>query len=723
MKYILKTSKILINPENNPHQALIYTGSPKKNQKNKGKLIVLLDLPNETENKRELNNLLVQKIHRLYYESTLIDQETILENILEEVNENLPLITKVDKDWLKDIKAFITIVYRQEVYFSPLGKVSTWVTNNNQLVNIFDYLESDIDKPSIDRVFTNILSGNIEPNQTLILTTDTLFNYLTEEKLNKIISENDIAGVIINLRELLYKVKNKTFCFLATKLSPYNSENENTTRIEKIESLQAQNQVSAKESMDKLLNTGQKTEDILKKGKSQITESSEQIRSTENFNEKEKEKINNNELDKLISEKLEKETNQNPESKSDFTNPPKKQLNIPISKYSKKIIKFLKNILELILKILISPYQLLIILKNKISEKQNNIDKKLPTNAILGYRSKKQLSRKKIIIIFIITLVVALSISIYLTNKNKKTEEEKEKFIETIEKIDEKQTEYELLNIYNDEDQAKEKLEEISRLIKELPRNSSEQEAKYQEILNNFEEKLNKVRKLSTVKNLEIISELSFNPISINKYGNSLIISGQNSNELSLLNIKDQKIKNIGQEDQYNNINNFVKNGDILYALNNDNLFSFNLDDNQFSKLEIAFHSNYQNSKATTFYSDNLYILDADSNQIYKHTPLKNGFSKGNEWINDNTDLSSANSIAIDGNIYVAYNNGELKRLYAGSLNDLEIEDIDPIIENIDKIYTDKSIPEIYIMDNISKRIIIINKEGQLIKQYYFPTI
>ncbi len=221
MKYILKTSKLLINSKEGLNNIFIYTGSPHENQKNKGKLIIMIELPKETKNPQDLSNLIIQKIHKLYYNSPLNEQEAILENILEEVNENIPLITKVNNSWLKKINAVIAIIYRQEVFFSPLGNVSAWVTSENKLINIFDYLKSDIDEPKIDKIFTNILSGNIEPNQLLMFTTNSIFNHLSKDQVSKIIINNEPAGLNLRLKEKLYKIKNENFCLTSIKLSPY----------------------------------------------------------------------------------------------------------------------------------------------------------------------------------------------------------------------------------------------------------------------------------------------------------------------------------------------------------------------------------------------------------------------------------------------------------------------------------------------------------------------
>ena len=78
--------------------------------------------------------------------------------------------------------------------------------------------------------------------------------------------------------------------------------------------------------------------------------------------------------------------------------------------------------------------------------------------------------------------------------------------------IKDKKMEYDLVSIYKDESQAKEKLKEISDLINSLPQKTQDQKDKYQEVLNSFKEIINKVNKMETVVNPEILGEISFNP-------------------------------------------------------------------------------------------------------------------------------------------------------------------------------------------------------------------
>jgi len=700
MKYILKTSKLLINSKEGLNNIFIYTGSPHENQKNKGKLIIMIELPKETKNPQDLSNLIIQKIHKLYYNSPLNEQEAILENILEEVNENIPLITKVNNSWLKKINAVIAIIYRQEVFFSPLGNVSAWVTSENKLINIFDYLKSDIDEPKIDKIFTNILSGNIEPNQLLMFTTNSIFNHLSKDQVSKIIINNEPAGLSLRLKEKLYKIKNENFCLTSIKLSPYvkkeMSINETNLSSSSKETPGKINiNVSSQRSIDELLKSQQITEDILKKGKTKI-------KKEEGINKETKHEIKKISRHKKSSHKL------------------RRVPKICFKKYfqivRQKFLSLCNAIISAIKKFKKPP---------KLKLQKTNYDNKKPKLQIPLLLSKFPISKNKIIIISAVVLLLGFTIGTLIIQNNKRLAEEKLAYEQTLQDIEEKQEEYDLLLIYKNEGQAKEKLQEISELINKLPQKTIEQKEKYNRILDQFTEIFNEVRKLNTIKNPEIFAELNFRANKIVKHGNNLIIAGSNSSQLASLDLKTKEIKNLNIENiNYENIAVFEKNENFLYGLQNgDKVIKIDLDKNEGKQIEITHHPNYIQANDMTMYNGRIYALDNQSNQIYKYNQGTENFGKGEVWINDETNINHATSITIDGNVYLGTNTGELIKLYTGTKADFQIEEIDPLVQNISKVFTDLTIQEIYFIDNNSKRLIIINKKGELINQYYFPTL
>lgn len=746
MKYILKTNKLLINSEKSQNNAFIYTGSPNKDQKEKGKLIIILEFPEDTKDAKELGNLLVQKIHKLYYSSALVEQESILENILEEVNDNLPLLTHIDNNWLKKFNAIIAIIYRQETYFSPVGDVSAWIANKKELINIFDYLENDdIEKPSADKIFTNILSGNIEANQNLIFTTNPLFDYISKEKVEDIVINNDPTAISIKLKEILFKITNRNFCLVSIKLSPVDGKNKDVIEekavevpVQEIESenrLQKNIKISDEKQEEYEEEQTQENDKISEKPKikfitrqeydeKEIIEEEppvgEFVRPKETYST-----ISSKEsLDNLLS--LQQKTENILKSgkvENEKTERIQRKKPIILQKILKFLWKIIKTIFEFLWKVISYPF---ILIKKSLAKSKfhKNSSVNLKNSAIIEGKIPKSKNKKKLILIFVIIFFVALVSSIFITQYLKKSKAEKDKYNQIINSITEKKSEYDLVSIYKDEKLAKEKLKEISDLINELPQKTDEQKKKYQEILDSFTETLDKIWNIQSIKNPSIIAQAPFYPEKIIKYNDSIIALGQNSSDIARINIKSKSVEQIGTSQIYNGITAYNKNQNFVYGLDlNNKIAKIDLDTKAITKLDIAYHPNLRKGLAISFYNDKLYILDPESNQIYKHNQEKDSFAKGEAWISDNTDIKNALCMSIDSNIYLGNNNGTMTVLYTGKSKTFTLQEINPIVKSINKIYTDNSMKEIYILDSQTKRIIAINKSGGLIKQYYFPTL
>jgi hypothetical protein len=111
-------------------------------------------------------------------------------------------------------------------------------------------------------------------------------------------------------------------------------------------------------------------------------------------------------------------------------------------------------------------------------------------------------------------------------------------------------------------------------------------------------------------------------------------------------------------------------------------------------------------------FKKNLYLLDPASNQIWKYVRNNSEYSNSTEYIKDNNiDISNANSLAIDGSVYVLKNNGEIIEFYAGQKTDFVVKDLpEGIMANASKIFTDIDQRNLYVLDSNNNRIIVIEK-------------
>lgn len=121
-----------------------------------------------------------------------------------------------------------------------------------------------------------------------------------------------------------------------------------------------------------------------------------------------------------------------------------------------------------------------------------------------------------------------------------------------------------------------------------------------------------------------------------------------------------------------------------------------------------------------SFFS-NFYILDAEQGNIIKYSlsQIQENTIKGSNWLSEPAEeLKQAQSMAIDGSIYILDSDGLIAQYHRGE----KAEGIKPLIEkplaNNAKIFIDYDFTNLYISDPQNKRLIVLNKKGEVVNQY-----
>ncbi len=127
----------------------------------------------------------------------------------------------------------------------------------------------------------------------------------------------------------------------------------------------------------------------------------------------------------------------------------------------------------------------------------------------------------------------------------------------------------------------------------------------------------------------------------------------------------------------------------------------------------IKNNGSWENAAGIGIYFGNFYVLDKKSNQIIKLSKGDNGFSKTNYLANNvKIDFSKAQSIAIDGSIWVIFQNGEVLKFTRGKADSFKISGLPKPISKSTRVATDINTGNLYILDNGSSSIVVINKDG-----------
>ena len=156
----------------------------------------------------------------------------------------------------------------------------------------------------------------------------------------------------------------------------------------------------------------------------------------------------------------------------------------------------------------------------------------------------------------------------------------------------------------------------------------------------------------------------------------------------------------------------------LIFILTDKNkIISFSPVSAKFTENSIELPANPSNNLIGS-YLTYLYVLDPQTNQIYRYPRATGGFGAKANWIKDTVSLTGVSDMTINDNIYLVQNNTIIK-LFKGKKQEFNLENSNTPV-NFDKIFTTINSQSLYALDAKNSRLVQFNKEnGEITKQYF----
>jgi hypothetical protein len=119
--------------------------------------------------------------------------------------------------------------------------------------------------------------------------------------------------------------------------------------------------------------------------------------------------------------------------------------------------------------------------------------------------------------------------------------------------------------------------------------------------------------------------------------------------------------------------------------------------------------------------NNRVYLVDTSAKQVLSFIAGPTNFTKPVVSVNTTADLADATDIAIDGSIYIATKNNILK-FNSGARQTFTIVTAQPLSGNV-KVRTQTDFKNVYILDPGNKRIIVTNKQGDIVQTIASPQL
>ena len=154
----------------------------------------------------------------------------------------------------------------------------------------------------------------------------------------------------------------------------------------------------------------------------------------------------------------------------------------------------------------------------------------------------------------------------------------------------------------------------------------------------------------------------------------------------------------------------------------------FSIDEGGSSRLlRITGTEEWRTPVAFDNFNNNLYVLDPGANTIFKYQWTAGGYELGpTSYLDprDEIDISDAIDFAIDGDIYLLFSDGSVRKFSGGSKVGFSISGLEGDALRATRIFTDADSESLYLADRASKRIVEIDKRdgtaGAFVRQFKY---
>ncbi len=689
-----------------------------------GRLFMLIKAAPANEQTKQVIETVQRQGKEFYYQQLESNMELAFEGMLKKLNELLSShLEHVSAEWLNDFHAIIGVIKGTDLYFTQVGSLHAFYIHKQSVVNIFEQTKGAESRINPLKIFSQTISGQISADDTLMLCTPSILDYLSLERLRTIIQSGSGNQISMTLENLLAPNNgNASFAALIIKQA---SE---TTPVNVAPRTSPQYGSSASQaSMDQLTNREASTNQLLTPSTwsylGQVTKS----------------------ISQRVSGLLEKvgiKAKQPPRRSQNQV-----QYYTPVhetykprrtSNYPSRFVYVLGKILTGFQYIIVGIKGLLVGLFNLISGRKNIKQKlqHLPTTAtgsvskpiLLFQRLTKQ---RKILLLVVVLLIFIFAQSVIYMSRRGETEKQLEIYSESLAQATSKQEEAEASLLYGDEDGARLLLRQAQDLIASIP--EKEQEKRYQSDIAALETKIealySKTKHINTISDPAVIADLGTleEGLTLNGiagiYNEEIIGFSNNQTEIFETNINTKESIAIDYTDPAEGspalgapLSTRVS---AIYVPDN-TILEYDSVNNSFSNATVDFENQDRTLTSLVTYNGRLYFLDTKNNQIFRHQKAGGNYQTGDSWLTDeNADVSNGVALAVDGSIYVLRSNGELTKYFQGGLdNEFSLSEIDPVLSSPTKLFTDEAANYIYILEPSQKRLLVFTSNGRLKNQY-----
>jgi hypothetical protein len=672
---------------------------PKTNTEKKlGTMLFLIEILSPWFPAANAGKLIFEEATKKYYdlEAEYENNQIRLEETLKTVNRKLAEVAnKGEVEWLGNLNAVCAIIFQNNLLISQTGNADAFLFRNKNFSHITEGLKKE-ETPHPLKTFTNLTSGELNPSDKILITSQEIFSDLPFQEVRNIITEEKLIPAVNKIKKILNKKRNTKINFILSEIIP--SEKELDPEVQEI--------ILDEKKDNWLTKTAKLVQPVMDVPKDTLTEKElvQQIEKKKKETFARKFFIGIGKIAIRIGQRI--SGNFKKKTRREIVKEKLTQGKIDTSLYGEKMvaekkISFFGSSLNLFKKIIGGFGRLFISI----------------------FKPEK---RRFSYFLGIIILAILLILGISALRKSQSLKEAEANARNLLTQAQEKERQGDEQLSLNQEKKAKDfYLESINLANQASQHPKVDEEA--QKFIAGVQKKIDQIDNIVRIENpVKIVDFGSQNNLASDKFcliEKIFYTINPSSGQLAKF---ETNITNLGTAGVIKNpLFSICASNNLFTYTKANHLFRYTLEGNP-TMLATGTDETWIKANRGNEFAGNLYLLDSTGGQIWKFRPEGDNFSQPIEYLNSlQIDIKGAKSFTIDGYIYVITKTNKVIKMLSGVFQeDFKVQDIptpqNTIQDGVD-IYTNTELNFIYILDKGNYRVIEIDKEALYTNQYVFP--
>lgn len=733
----------LIQKEEGRSTIRVYLSEPTPlEEKNLGMVFLVSEIDSDNDANNTIIDTIIDEIETQYYHSDTFDIEPAFEHALKIANAKVAeLVQEYGEDWLQNINIIAGVKKEHTVVFTTAGRVMAMMTHDDNIIDIIDATKGKGEVLDPEKFFNNTVNGDLPKNSILFFGTDKILDYLSQEKIKRVLRDNGIEDSIEQFDQLLKETTGSTnfagLLFAAGNKRPKSSAaplpEMDITAQKPHAADPALNR--AHDSMSKLVGQETRTEELLS---SSIWPSLKKAVS-ERFGEKKNKKPASS--DDVLSPSSDYHNDDNtPAYESESSTAakgPSSAVSTALNVSRKGASVAVKGAGVAVSSLWKGFGKSVTVVKDAYASRKSGGRTPRSTRTSSGMKEKAVNTVSRVIDWFMgLTVLqkgffvvaffalVLFAHGIVTKSETRITNEDEAVYSQTMEDIDLKINNGKAAALY-DKEKAREIFIEAKELLASIPEESDIYDERGEEVASTIDAQLQRVNNIIAVSPSVLVDYASINSdVSMSEIvllGASMYAFDGNSGSVYRGNLETRDVSAaITADSESARFTSAVKAspGTAIVLRSDQSVGLFNPISEAIEVFDLGYTGEH-NLVDVDLFGTRLYTLDIADNTIYRHERNDTTYGAGAAWLSDDSvSLADARSLSIDGEIYVLSGDGTVVKLSGGSRVEFSLASIDPSLTNADKLITNDTLDNLYVVDTAGKRVVVFTKEGKLVAQY-----